>query len=224
MIFPADNFASSARLPSWSHHAGGGWAGVLLCCLQTLFHLCTLGRQSQNSRTSTVKNADQHPTLSLLVIKFYLCRFTHLQDRMHRKDYKDIIVFKLNLVFILLSMAGIITPSCNTWVPAAPVAATPSSCATMPFAISLDTTIIINISTNISIFRTNIIYFISMVVNKVTKNLLLIKTLLKWAFINSTSATTIFKHPKWTKWMMMYLLIFGGWYTLSHLLYGGMLG
>ena len=140
------------------------------------FHLCTLGRQSQNSRTST----DQHPASSLLVIKLNTSRLPHLQDRMHENYYKDINVFKLNLVFILLTMAGIITPSCNTWVPAAPVAATPSSCATMPFAISLDTTIIIiNISTNISIFRTNIIYFMSMVVNKVTKNLLLMKTLLK---------------------------------------------
>ena len=154
---------------------------MLLCCLrlQTLFPPLHFGQAISKLKNINSENADQHPTLSLLVIKFYLCRFTHLQDRMHRKDYKNINVLKLNLVFILLTMAGIITPSCNTWVPAAPVAATPSSCATMPFAISLDTTIIINISTNISIFRTNIIYFISMVVNKVTKNLLLIKTLLK---------------------------------------------
>ena len=92
-------------------------------------------------------------------------------------SHRGITIF--NLVFILLSMAGIITPSCNTWVPAAPVAATPSSCATMPFAINLDTTIIIISSTNISFFRTNIIYFISIVLNKVTKNLLLNETLLK---------------------------------------------
>ena len=154
---------------------------MLLCCLrlQTLFPPFHFGQAISKLQNINSENADQHPTLSLLVIKFYLCRFTHLQDRMHRKDYKDINVFKLNLVFILLTMAGIITPSCNTWVPAAPVAATPSSCATMPFAISLDTTIIIISSTNIRISRTNIIYFISMVVNKVTKNLLLIKTLLK---------------------------------------------